>query len=267
MRGAPTASWLHATRRALLLYTADAKRAIAACAAGGRQDGVRIGAVTAELTPVGHLLGAQPVTLRHHEATLVFRRPRLRQRPADALLQRIAHADVLGWSNPPTATERTRRKIRAGAGAIIRATLRRGGSVLLPTFRVVGRAQALLLVLQRLKAVARSRPSAGVPRQSGWPSGRHPAGCTSATARRCASRREANALCEGVTLVERAQDSEKLARSRYPSVILSASGMATGGRAAPLLGDGAEPAPPHHLFPGFQVAGTRGASWWSARLT
>ena len=50
-------------------------------------------------------------------------------------------------------------------GAIVRATVRRGGSVLLPSF-AVGRAQALMLCLQRLKRDGRDpgRP-AGVPRQ------------------------------------------------------------------------------------------------------
>lgn len=40
--------------------------------------------------------------------------------------------------------------------------------------------------------------------------------------------REANALGEGVTVIGTPLESEALTRSRYPSIIISASGMATG---------------------------------------
>ena len=71
--------------------------------------------------------------------------------------------------------------------------------------------------------------------------------------------REAANLCDGVTIVTTPAQSERVARSRCPSVIISASGMATGGRVLGHLRAMA-PNPRHHIvFPGFQVAGTRGA--------
>jgi len=71
--------------------------------------------------------------------------------------------------------------------------------------------------------------------------------------------REANTLCDGVTMVAKAQQSEKVSRHRYPCVIVSASGMATGGRVLHHL-KAMAPNPRHHIvFPGFQVGGTRGA--------
>ena len=71
--------------------------------------------------------------------------------------------------------------------------------------------------------------------------------------------RETATLCDGVTLVATAAESAKLVRSRWPSVIISASGMATGGRVLHHLRAMA-PQPRHHIvFPGFQVPGTRGA--------
>ena len=55
------------------------------------------------------------------------------------------------------------------------------------------------------------------------------------------------------------QQSMRLTRSRYPSVIISASGMATGGRVLHHL-KAMAPNPRNHIvFPGFQVGGTRGA--------
>ncbi len=85
----------------------------------------------------------------------------------------------------PRATRRTtrRRSWRRSSSA----TVQRGGSVLLPAF-AVGRAQALMLVLQRLKAQRRDpgRP-ADLP---GQPDGAcRPPRCTASTAGCCACRR------------------------------------------------------------------------------
>ena len=71
--------------------------------------------------------------------------------------------------------------------------------------------------------------------------------------------RELRALSEGVRIVTTVQQSQRLAASRYPAVIISASGMATGGRVLHHLKSLA-PNPRNHIaFAGFQVAGTRGA--------
>jgi metallo-beta-lactamase family protein len=70
---------------------------------------------------------------------------------------------------------------------------------------------------------------------------------------------EAARLCDGVRIVGSAAQSQRLVASRYPSVIISASGMATGGRVLHHLKHLA-PDPRHHIvFAGFQVAGSRGA--------
>jgi metallo-beta-lactamase family protein len=71
--------------------------------------------------------------------------------------------------------------------------------------------------------------------------------------------REANTLGDGVTVVTTPKESEALTRSRYPCVIISASGMATGGRVLFHLKSLAPNPRNHIVFPGFQVGGTRGA--------
>jgi metallo-beta-lactamase family protein len=72
-------------------------------------------------------------------------------------------------------------------------------------------------------------------------------------------KREIDGLTDGVRFVETGAQSQRLTRSRYPAVIIAASGMATGGRVLHHLSAMA-PDPRHHIaFPGFQVAGTRGA--------
>jgi metallo-beta-lactamase family protein len=71
--------------------------------------------------------------------------------------------------------------------------------------------------------------------------------------------REVDTLTDGVTLVQTVQQSQRLTNSRWPKVVISSSGMATGGRVLHYLKVMA-PNPRHHIvFPGFQVGGTRGA--------
>jgi metallo-beta-lactamase family protein len=244
---------------ALPLYTvADAKRAIARLTPMLAGRSARIGTVQAALTPVGHLLGANAVTLRSDVGSLVFSGDL--GRDDDLLMpppQHIAQADVLlvesTYGNRTHPTD----DVPQALGAIVRSTVRRGGVVLLPSF-AVGRAQALLLTLQRLKAAGEIPTDLPMFLDSPM--------ATTATQlylrhKRLLriSAREAGGLCDGVTLISTPQESERLSRSRYPAVIVSASGMATGGRVLHHL-KAMAPNPRHHIvFPGFQVAGTRGA--------
>ena len=244
---------------ALPLYTvSDAKRAIARLTPLPAGKTVRLGTVLAELTPVGHLLGACAVTLRLRDVTLVYSGDLGRSN--DLLMpapRQVPHADVLLVESTYGNRVHPPEDAQAQLGAVIRATVRRGGSVLLPSF-AVGRAQALMLVLQRLKAAGEIPQDTPVFLDSPM--------ATTATAvyqkhRRLLrlSPREANTLCDGVTVVTTPQQSEKVSRARWPSVIISASGMATGGRVLHHL-KAMAPNPRHSIvFPGFQVGGTRGA--------
>jgi len=244
---------------ALPLYgVADARKAIARLQplAPGRP--LRLGSVQLTLTPAGHLLGANTVTLRDANTSLVFSGDL--GRDDDLLMpppQPIAQADVLLVESTYGNRRHADEDVAARLAAIVRDTVRRGGSVLLPSF-AVGRAQALLLVLQRLKAAGEIPAELPIFLDS-------PMAITATALYQRHRRllripaREANTLCDGVTLVARAAESERVSRARYPSVIISASGMATGGRVLHHL-EAMAPNPRHHIvFPGFQVAGTRGA--------
>jgi metallo-beta-lactamase family protein len=141
--------------------------------------------------------------------------------------------------------------------AIIRDTVQHGGSVLLPSF-AVGRAQALMLVLQRLKSAGAIPADLPVYLDS-------PMGIEATALYRRHRRllriapREAERFSDGVRMVADARQSMRLVQSRWPSVIISASGMATGGRVLHHLKSMA-PVERHHIvFAGFQVAGSRGA--------
>ena len=92
----------------------------------------------------------------------------------------------------------------------VRATVRRGGSVLLPSF-AVGRAQALLLVLQRLRDA--SEIPADLPIYLDSPMATQATALYQRHAKLLRIKpREAARLCDGVTLVAKAADSEKPTR-------------------------------------------------------
>jgi metallo-beta-lactamase family protein len=245
--------------KALPLYTRrDVQRAMTRFVAlpPGRE--AAVGDVRVSLTPVGHLLGACAVTLAARHERLVFSGDLGRSN--DLLMpppQTVAEADVLlvestyGNRNHPAADP------AADLARIVRDTVQRGGSVLLPAF-AVGRAQALMLALQRMKAAGEI--PAGLPVFLDSPM------AVQATALYHEHRRllripprEADHLADGVRMIGDARQSMALAKMRYPSVIISAGGMATGGRVLHHL-KAMAPHPKHHIvFAGFQVGGSRGA--------
>jgi metallo-beta-lactamase family protein len=246
--------------KALPLYTkADAQRAIARFKPlpPGREQ--RVGSIGITLTPAGHLLGACSVTLaavggerlafsgdlgRQHDLLMPPPQALLR---ADGLIVESTYGNRLHPQDDPAAQ----------LGEIVRRTVERGGSVLLPSF-AVGRAQALLLLLQRLKR--RGEIPSSLPIFVDSPM----AVAATALYRRHARllrvpEREMKSLIDGVTLIETVQQSMRLTRSRWPRVVISASGMATGGRVLHHLKAMAPDARHHVCFPGFQVGGSRGA--------
>jgi metallo-beta-lactamase family protein len=74
------------------------------------------------------------------------------------------------------------------------------------------------------------------------------------------SAQECSSMCRAVRLVHTAEQSKSLDRERGPMLILSASGMATGGRVVHHLKAFAPDPRNLILLPGFQAGGTRGAS-------
>ena len=140
-------------------------------------------------------------------------------------------------------------------GGLIERTVQRGGTVVIPAF-AVGRAQTLVHDLWLLRKAGRLD---NVPVYLDSPM------ATSATEllhrhsddHKLASEDYA-AACAAVTYVRDVEDSKALSANRYPKEIISASGMATGGR---VLHHIAAFGPDHRstlLFSGFQAAGTRG---------
>lgn len=238
----------------------DATRTLAHLHPIRTADPMTIGdALQIELTPVGHLLGACSASLRTGSGSLLFSGDVGRDDDLlmPAPLPPHPGSDVLliesTYGNRLHVREDTQQRL----GDIIRQTIHRGGKVLLPTF-AVGRAQMLMLMLQRLRAAGEI--PADLPIYLDSPMAQEATRIHLHHGRLLRlDAAELSRLCDGVTAVVSPKESEALIRRRWPAVILSSSGMATGGRVLFHLAALA-PDPRHHIvFPGFQVAGSRGA--------
>jgi metallo-beta-lactamase family protein len=140
--------------------------------------------------------------------------------------------------------------------SVIGRTARRGGTVIIPAF-AIGRTQLLLYYLHRLKAERRI-PNIPIFLDSPMAS----------EATRVFSRRpddlklddaEVAAVCKAAEVVDSVEESKAIDRMTYPRVIVSASGMATGGRVLHHLAALAPDPRNTIMLSGFQAPGTRGA--------
>jgi metallo-beta-lactamase family protein len=141
--------------------------------------------------------------------------------------------------------------------SVINRTAARGGAVLVPAF-AVGRAQFLLHLIGLLKA-ARTIPDIPVFLNSPMAIEatalfRRHVGEHRLTATQC------DALQTTATMVRSVEESKRLNELRGPMIIISASGMATGGRVVHHLKSLAPDARNTILFAGYQAGGTRGAA-------
>jgi len=208
------------------------------------------------LSRAGHILGASFIALSDTQRTVTFSgdlgryNDPIMKDPAE-----LQHTDFLLVES--TYGDRLHPKIDPleEIGEIVRSTAAKGGSIIIPAF-AVGRAQSVLYYLYHLKKSG-SIPDLPVFLDSPM--------AISATKLLCQFHNEhrlPKGLCADVcgvaTYVNTVDDSKRLEQLRVPSVIISASGMATGGRILHhlkyFMGD------PRNtiLFTGFQAGGTRG---------
>lgn len=247
--------------KALPLYTIkDAQRALAHFVGLPRDGRLKLGGSEIRFTPAGHLLGASSISIKSGGKTLVFSGDLGRSN--DLLMpppQPLEEADVLLIESTYGNRLHPAQDLEQALAQVVRRTLQRGGSLLLPSF-AIGRAQALLLVIQRLRA--QGDIPADLPIYLDSPMAREATEITLKNGRLLRiSAAELRRLTDGVHLVAKAPESMKLAAevARRSAIVISASGMATGGRVLNYLRTLAPSARHHICFPGFQVGGTRGA--------
>jgi len=145
----------------------------------------------------------------------------------------------------------------AALGDIIERTTGRGGSVIIPAF-AVGRAQLLLYYLWTLKQAGRLRL---VPIYVDSPMATD---AGEILLRHLADQRLPPDICRAVseiaTYTREVEASKAITHSSMPKVIISASGMATGGRVLHHMKAYGPDRRNTLIFSGFQAAGTRGAA-------
>lgn len=141
---------------------------------------------------------------------------------------------------------------------IVSETIKRGGTVLVPAF-AVGRAQRLLFHIGNLKKAGRIPGDLPVYLDSPMA-----IDATEITLDHGAQQRltpqALRDLGREAHPVRKGEDSQRLSNDPTPKIIISASGMATGGRILHHLEHYAPEAKNSILFTGFQAGGTRGAA-------
>jgi metallo-beta-lactamase family protein len=212
--------------------------------------------ITAAFSPAGHILGAASVRLASGTRSVLFSgdlgrsgdpimRPPAAPLAADHIVVESTYGDRRHPAEDPTTV----------LADVVNSTARRGGIVLIPVF-AVGRAQTVLHLLAGLRRDGRIPP---LPTYLNSPMA---VNATELFARSHGEHRlderEVTELCDGVELVRGVEESKQLTARRGPMIVLSASGMLTGGRVLHHL---IQVAPDHRntiLLAGFQAAGTRG---------
>lgn len=245
---------------ALPLYTeADARRSLRLLEPVSFDSPVSLGdSLSLRFLPSGHILGAALALFTAGAATLLFSGDL--GRPNDLLMpspQPVEAADYLVLESTYGDRRHDPADPRSTLGPLISATAARGGVVVIPAF-AVGRAQSLLYYIHLLKT---ERAIPDIPVYLNSPMaidatrifhnhrGEHrltPAQC--------------DALCGTAHLVNSVDESKALNNKKGPMIIVSASGMATGGRVLHHLKAFAPDPRNLILLAGFQAGGTRGAA-------
>jgi metallo-beta-lactamase family protein len=247
-------------RPALPLYTQeDAKRCLAQLdsVAFGKPVEIARG-VTLRLLPAGHILGAGMAEIRSEGQSVLFTGDL--GRPDDLVMRppaRFERADYLVIESTYGNRRHDNRDPLEVLAAVVTHTTARRGVVLIPAF-AVGRAQTLLYAIHLLKA-ARRIPDVPVFLNSPMATD-----ATNIYHRHRAEHRltdeQCKAMCTVAKFVNSVEESIALNSQRGPMILISASGMLTGGRVLHHLKAFAPDPRNTILLSGFQAGGTRGAA-------
>jgi metallo-beta-lactamase family protein len=246
---------------ALPLYTKeDAENALALLTPISFEQDVDLGdGLTLRLSPSGHILGSAFVRIHHQKTSVLFSgdigrendilmKPPVRIKQADYLLVESTYGNRLHQNDDP----------KVKLAAIVNKTVKRKGVVVIPVF-AVGRAQELLYYIHLLKTSGAI--AADIPVYLNSPM------AVDATeifnlyhGEHRLSAEQCSALFHTAHMVNSIEQSKALNEAKGPMIILSASGMASGGRVVHHLKAFAPKPNNTILFVGFQAAGTRGAA-------
>jgi len=245
---------------ALPLYTLeDAEAALALFQGVDYDTAVEVTpGVSAQFHQAGHILGSAMIMLQHSGRRTLFSgdlgrpndpvmRPPTVIRDVDDLILESTYGNRLHGAMDPEVE----------VGAHLNRAIARGGMVVIPAF-AVGRVQILLLLISRLMKRG-AMPDVPVYLNSPM--------AVDATriyhdfrSEHHLSPKECKDACHVSKFVNSVEESIELNKTKGPGIIISASGMATGGRVVHHLKAFAPDPRNMVLFAGFQAAGTRGAA-------
>ncbi|MGM0380977.1 MAG: MBL fold metallo-hydrolase RNA specificity domain-containing protein [bacterium] len=213
--------------------------------------------LTAQFLQAGHILGASLIRLDGAETSLLFSGDLGRLEDPLMLPPESGHqVDYLVMES--TYGTRTHEDIppEQALARVIKQTTKRDGTTLIPAF-AVGRSQVLLYYLQQLMA-AGEIPELPVYLDSPMAVKVTDIFSSSTPIQRMKPE-QYQKINEMVTYVSSVADSKKLNDKEGPMIIVSASGMASGGRVLHHLKQYAPQEKNTVLFAGYQAGGTRGS--------
>ncbi|MBY0409309.1 MAG: MBL fold metallo-hydrolase, partial [Burkholderiaceae bacterium] len=206
----------------------------------------------------GHILGAASVLLEVGGRRILFSGDL--GRPDDLLMnppEAPPQADTVLIESTYGDREHPHENLLPTLGLALQRLAARGGVAVVPVF-AVGRAQAVLHAIGVLKAQGAIPPSLKIFLDS--PMAVSTTGLFQQhMGEHRLNAREVHALEHGATMVQTPEESKGIARLHGPMVILSASGMATGGRVLHHLALHAGDHRNMVILTGHQAPGTRGA--------
>ena len=251
----------HKTSRhspALPLYTEEDARAVLRLFKPLKVDHtISVGLLKIKFRSSGHILGASSVELSTDSGSILFSGDV--GRPDDLIIKApvpIQHADYLVIES--TYGDRLHNPNDNGGtlADVITRTAARSGIVLVPSF-AVGRVQNLLYEIHLLKKAGQ------IPDLPVFLDSPMAIDSLHIYTKYRNEHRLSIEQCEGMSVVSKicrtVDESRALDQLRYPAIIISASGMATGGRILHHLRALASDHRNSVVFAGYQAAGTRGA--------
>jgi metallo-beta-lactamase family protein len=215
--------------------------------------------VQATFRSAGHLLGSAMVLLEDGRRRVLFSGDL--GRPNDSIMKPPSSpvaADALVLESTYGDRRHVDEDPERQLGDVIRRVSARGGVVVIPAFSV-GRTQTLLWHLHRLRVTGAIPADLPIFLNSPMASD-----ATDIYRRHSAEHRldaaQCAQMCGAAQVVNTVEESRALNRRRGPMVILSAAGMATGGRVIHHLKTFAPDPANAVVLTGFQSGGTRGAA-------
>lgn len=211
----------------------------------------------------GHILGSGMVQLNNNSELQVLFSGDL-GRPIQYITKKpdaVENADYLILESTYGNRLHEKMDVKMKLTEIIKETAARGGVLLVPAF-AIGRTQELLFILRILEEAHE------VPKLPVWIDSpmaikalpiyhRHDIDFSSEL-QKIAAKDNTPFICHHIHSAATVEESKKLNDIRYPAIIISASGMATGGRVLHHLKHRIEDHRNTILFIGFQAQGTKG---------